>query len=253
MPITKPPGDAPSTSPLESVGNVASPANPEPPVARHRPVAQCVRNISEYYNETGYVLGLRGVNVYSAASRTVHGKTASCCAGCARKRRVYGATYRRKKWPDSLPLFAPPTDEARHQGRGAKRTGPTAPITFKLNQPTIDAISALKRRYVERNNGKRWRDHLGVILRSAVAEVFKKGGPIPEGRERICMRGLYCTVRFPVAQYQQITHLANEKFDGSRAQTVRVAIRQAVNPPFVIKTGGKRVLGGKPHDPWDDD
>lgn len=55
------------------------------------------------------------------------------------------------------------------------------------------------------------------------------------------------------ARRQRVYAAANEKFDGSRAMTARVAIRQAVNPPFVAKTGGVRVPGGRRRDPWDYD
>ncbi|MBC8139167.1 MAG: hypothetical protein H8F28_25115 [Fibrella sp.] len=181
------------------------------------------------------------------------GRKSSRCADCDRKRRNWERDRCAEK-PGFQPVFGPSlTDEPRYMGRGAKPLGPSASVRFAINQPTLDAINILKQRYRDANDGKLWRGHVSEILRDAVAGVLKKGGPVPVERERICVRGWHFTLRMPVAQYQQITHIANAKFDGSRAMAVRVAIRQAVTPPFVCASGGKRILGGKPHDPWDDD
>jgi hypothetical protein len=73
-----------------------------------------------------------------------------------------------------------------------------------------------------------------------------------EAYQPICHRGYQFTVQFPMRQYNAIVAVANKRFDGSRAKVVRLAIRQAVIPPFTVATGPKRVLGGRPRTKWDD-
>lgn len=186
-------------------------------------------------------------------TRKADGTKTTLCADCARKQRTYAATTRLRKKPDLQPVFGPATTEARYVGRAAKRLGPSAAIGFHINKPTMEAIDELKRRYKVAHPGQNWQYHLAEILRGAIADVLKKGGPVLNERDRLCVPGWHHTLRMPIAQYEQITQIANQRFHGSRAAAVRFAICQAVHWPFRVTYGPKKIFYGvSPNDPWDD-
>ncbi|MBC7807245.1 MAG: hypothetical protein H7145_13980 [Akkermansiaceae bacterium] len=94
--------------------------------------------------------------------------------------------------------------------------------------------------------------HVSEIIREAVAKASGSDGPAMEAYQPFCHREYRFTVQFPMRQYNAIVAVANKRFDGSRAKSVRLAIRQVVIPPFAVAAGPKRVLGGRPRTDWDD-
>lgn len=180
------------------------------------------------------------------------GGTLRSCRECAAALRLSAAKKRREQRFARTDVFGPaPTGEPGFVGRGAKPLGRSMLIQIRLNSETIEAINVLKRRYCEANPGKRWKYHVSEIARDALAGVLKKQGPLNIKPDRICVRGWHFTFRIPITLYQQITHVAKQRFDGSRARAIRAALLQAVEPPFVAASGGRRVLGGTRRYEWD--
>ncbi|MBC8138378.1 MAG: hypothetical protein H8F28_21070 [Fibrella sp.] len=179
------------------------------------------------------------------------GATTTRCTDCVA---VQGALNRARRWNKvEADYWGPaPTGEPSFVGRAAKLLGPSKHITFGIDRPTMEAIWELKRRYREAHPGKTSKYHVSEIIREAVAKALKGDGPAMEAYQPFCQRGHRFTVQFPMAQYNAIVAVAKKRFDGSRAKVVRLAIRQAVIPPFVIATGPKRVIGGRPRTDWDD-
>lgn len=182
----------------------------------------------------------------------VHGKpTRTLCAGCAAKSRVRHNERNRVLRRNRTDIFGPaPTGEPGYCGGAAKRLGASKFVRFGFNKDTLAAIDALKRRYKEAHPGESWRYHVSEILRDAIASVLQKGGPVRVQRERLCIPGWAFVLRLPLDMYRQIARIAADRFEGSRAAAVRVAIRQAVDPPF---TGRVTLLRPRQYDPdWDD-
>ncbi len=181
----------------------------------------------------------------------LRGAATTLCTNCVA---VQGALRRARRWKKIEADYwgPPPTGEPNFVGHAAKPLGPSKHITFGIDRPTQDAIWELKRRYREAHPGKTSKYHVSEIIRAAVAKALKGDGPAVEAYQPFCHRGYRFTVQFPMAQYNAIVAVANKRFDGSRARVVRLAIRQAVIPPFAVAVGPKRVLGGRPRTKWDD-
>ncbi len=181
------------------------------------------------------------------------GATATQCAGCARRAvllcRERAHRKRLAEWDGEG--WAPEVLSAAVRIK-PKPLGRVRAVGFGLNRDTLDAIQALKARYRESNPDRRFRRPVADMLRAAVASVLKAGGPRCVERERLCQRGWHCTLRMSDAMYQQITKVAKDEFDGSRARAVRVALRQAVNPPAKVTFGKRRVLGAGVRGEWGD-
>jgi hypothetical protein len=131
-------------------------------------------------------------------------------------------------------------------------------VEFRIGKDTMEAIQTLKARYREVQPAPSFRCSVSELLRNAITSVLRKGdSPRVDRRERISIPGWKFSMRVPLAMYEEITQIANARFEGSRAWALRVAIRQAVNPSLICRSAGPKAYPGvscpRPRSDWDED
>lgn len=189
---------------------------------------------------------------------TEPGGTQRMCADCAKivvhqwRARVYRKRMAAWNGEAPRPRELPPSRriQTRPMGRLCR-------VGVRIGKDTMEAIQTLKARYREAQPDASFRCSVSELLRNAITSVLRKGGPLRvDRRERMCVPGWSFSMVVPLAMYEQITQIANAQFEGSRAWAIRVAIRQAVKPPLICRSGGRKGYVPNPPRPrsdWDDD